>query len=136
MEYGFDAKKVTADIIEWIRGWFRENGEGCSAVIGISGGKDSSVTAALCAAALGRERVVGVMMPNGVQPDIDYSKKLIEHLGIRSVTVTICTSVTYFRSLTALRQSSIGDSFSNTLSAFSIRRDSSSNTLGVQSSMP
>lgn len=89
MEYGFDAKKVTADIIEWIRGWFRENGEGCSAVIGISGGKDSSVTAALCAAALGRERVVGVMMPNGVQPDIDYSKKLIEHLGIRSVTVNI-----------------------------------------------
>lgn len=85
----FNAKKVTSDIIEWIRAWFDVNGAGCTAVIGISGGKDSSVTAALCAAALGKERVVGVMMPNGVQPDIDYSHKLIEHLGIRSYTVNI-----------------------------------------------
>jgi NAD+ synthase len=89
MAYGFSVKKVTNDIVEWIREWFAANGAGCNAVIGISGGKDSSVTAALCAAALGRERVVGVMMPNGVQPDIDYSKMLIEHLGIRSVTVNI-----------------------------------------------
>ncbi len=89
MAYGFNVKKVTNDIVEWIREWFAANGAGCNAVIGISGGKDSSVTAALCAAALGRERVVGVMMPNGVQPDIDYSKMLIEHLGIRSVTVNI-----------------------------------------------
>lgn len=89
MAYGFNVKKVTNDIVEWIREWFAANGAGCSAVIGISGGKDSSVTAALCVAALGRERVVGVMMPNGVQPDIDYSKMLIEHLGIRSVTVNI-----------------------------------------------
>lgn len=89
MEYCFNAKKVTEDVIEWVRGWFEENGPGCNAVIGVSGGKDSSVTAAVCAAALGRERVIGVMMPNGVQPDIDYSEKLIAHLGIRSVTVNI-----------------------------------------------
>ena len=85
----FNVEKVTQSIIEWIRAWFEENGAGCSAVIGISGGKDSSVTAALCAAALGPERVVGVMMPNGVQPDIGYSEELIAHLGIRSVTVNI-----------------------------------------------
>ena len=85
----FNAEKTAQDIIEWVRDWFEVNGPGCNAVIGISGGKDSSVTAAVCAAALGKERVVGVMMPNGIQPDIDYSKMLIEHLGIRSVTVNI-----------------------------------------------
>ena len=85
----FNAAKTAADIIFWIRDWFEANGRDCCAVIGISGGKDSSVTAALCAAALGRDRVVGVMMPNGVQPDIGYSEKLIEHLGIRSVRVNI-----------------------------------------------
>ncbi|MBO4562626.1 MAG: NAD(+) synthase [Clostridia bacterium] len=85
----FNVEKVTKDVIEWVRDWFEVNGPGCNAVIGISGGKDSSVTAAVCAAALGRERVIGVMMPNGVQPDIGYSEKLIEHLGIRSFTVNI-----------------------------------------------
>ena len=85
----FNVEKVTKDVIEWVRDWFEVNGPGCNAVIGISGGKDSSVTAAVCAAALGSERVIGVMMPNGVQPDIGYSEKLIEHLGIRSYTVNI-----------------------------------------------
>ena len=85
----FNVEKVTNDMIEWVRGWFEKNGAGCNAVIGISGGKDSSVTAAVCCAALGKDRVIGVMMPNGVQPDIDYSHKLIEHLGIRSYTVNI-----------------------------------------------
>ncbi|MBO7297571.1 MAG: NAD(+) synthase, partial [Clostridia bacterium] len=77
----FNAEKVTKDIVQWIRDWFDENGKGCNAVIGISGGKDSSVVAALCVAALGKERVIGVLMPNGVQPDIDCSKQLVEHLG-------------------------------------------------------
>lgn len=75
--------------MEWIRAWFEENGPGCNAVIGISGGKDSSVAAALCVEALGRERVIGVTMPNGVQPDIDDSIRLIEHLGIRRYDVNI-----------------------------------------------
>lgn len=85
----FNVEKVTNDMIEWVRAWFEKNGAGCNAVIGISGGKDSSVTAAVCAAALGRERVVGVMMPNGVQPDIDVSEKVIEFLGIRGYCVNI-----------------------------------------------
>ncbi len=89
MACGFDVKKVTEDMIKWVRDWFEANGPGCNCVIGISGGKDSSVTAAVCVAALGKERVIGVMMPNGVQPDIDYSHDVIEHLGIRSYTINI-----------------------------------------------
>lgn len=85
----FDAKKVKNDIVTWIQDWFEENGKGCKAVIGISGGKDSSVVAALCTEALGKENVVGVMMPRGEQFDIDVSKALIEHLGIRGITVNV-----------------------------------------------
>lgn len=85
----FNVEKVAHDMIEWVRNWFAVNGPGCNAVIGISGGKDSSVTAAVCCAALGRDRVVGVLMPNGEQADIDVSKALVEHLGIKSYVVNI-----------------------------------------------
>ena len=78
----FNVEKATQGAIEWIREWFNQNGKGCNAVIGISGGKDSSVVAALCVEALGKERVIGVLMPNGEQPDIDCSKQLVAHLGI------------------------------------------------------
>ena len=85
----FDAKKVKDDIVQWIRDWFEENGPGCNAVIGISGGKDSSVVAALCVEALGKDRVIGIMMPNGVQNDIDVSRKLVNHLDIRGIEIDI-----------------------------------------------
>ena len=85
----FDVKIVKDQVVQWIRDWFEQNGPGCNAVIGISGGKDSSVVAALCAEALGTDRVVGVTMPNGVQSDIDDSMKLINHLGIRHFNVNI-----------------------------------------------
>lgn len=85
----FDAKKVTREIVAWIRDWFELNGKGCNAIVGISGGKDSSVVAALCVEALGKERVLGVLMPNGEQADIDMSQLLVEHLGIRHITVNI-----------------------------------------------
>lgn len=85
----FDAKEVKDACVQWIRDWFQENGPGCNAVLGISGGKDSSICAALCAEALGRDRVIGVTMPNGIQPDIDDSVKLIKHLGIRSYNINI-----------------------------------------------
>ena len=89
----FDAKKVKEDCMAWIRDFFRENGPDCNAVIGISGGKDSSTVAALCAEALGKERVIGVLMPNGVQSDIDAARQLVEHLGIRHYTVNIREAV-------------------------------------------
>ena len=85
----FDAVKTKDACVQWIRDWFEENGKGCNAVLGISGGKDSSVCAALCAEALGAARVIGVTMPNGVQPDIDDSFRLIAHLGIRKYNVNI-----------------------------------------------
>ena len=78
----FDAEKVKTEIVQWIRDWFDKNGKDSPAVIGISGGKDSSVVAALCVEALGNKRVYGVMMPNGIQPDIDMSRLLIAHLQI------------------------------------------------------
>ena len=88
-EYSFDAKKTKDEVVAWIRKFFEENGPGCKAVLGISGGKDSSVCAALCAEALGKDRVVGVLMPNGEQADIDMSRLLVEHLGIPYIVVNI-----------------------------------------------
>ena len=85
----FDAKKVKEELVLWIKNWFKENGDGCKGVLGISGGKDSSVTAALLVEALGKENVVGVMMPNGEQFDIDVSIALAKHLEIKAVTVNI-----------------------------------------------
>lgn len=85
----FNAKAVKDEIVKWIREWFEKNGEGCRAVVGTSGGKDSSVVAALCVEALGKNRVFGVLMPNGEQVDIEYSYKLVEYLGIEYCTVNI-----------------------------------------------
>ncbi len=85
----FDAVRTKDACVAWIRQFFEENGPGCNAVLGISGGKDSSVVAALCAEALGRERVIGVLMPNGEQADIDMAYRLVEHLGIRHYVVNI-----------------------------------------------
>lgn len=85
----FDAKRVKDDIVAWIRDWFEVNGKGCPAVLGISGGKDSSVCAALCVEALGADRVIGVLMPKGEQFDIDMSHLLCDHLGIRRYVINI-----------------------------------------------
>ena len=89
----FNAKETKERCVQWIRDWFEANGKGCNAVIGISGGKDSSIVAALCVEALGRDRVIGVLMPNGVQADISDSELLVSHLGIRSYTVNIRAAV-------------------------------------------
>ena len=85
----FDAKKVKNELVTWIRNWFKANGSGCNAVIGISGGKDSTVVAALCVEALGKDRVIGVMMPQGYQRDRNDAVRLIKHLGIRHITANI-----------------------------------------------
>lgn len=85
----FDARKIKDGCVDWIRSFFQENGPDCNAVVGISGGKDSSVVAALCVEALGKERVLGVLMPCGQQHDIDMAYKLVHHLGIRHYEVNI-----------------------------------------------
>ena len=89
----FDAMRITSDCVAWIRNFFEENGKGCNAVVGISGGKDSSVVAALCVQALGRERVIGVLMPCGEQHDIDCAYALVRHLGIRHYVVNVADAV-------------------------------------------
>lgn len=91
--YEFNVGRVKDACVDWIRDFFEKNGPDCNAIIGISGGKDSSVVAALCVEALGKDRVVGVLMPCGEQSDIDMAKCLVEHLGIRSVEVNIKKTV-------------------------------------------
>lgn len=85
----FDAKKATEATVKWIRDWFEQNGPGCNAIIGISGGKDSSIAAALLVEALGSDRVIGVLMPNGEQSDLDMAQLLVDHLGIEHYIVNI-----------------------------------------------
>jgi NAD+ synthase len=85
----FNAVEVKNNILLWINNWFEKNGKGCNAVVGISGGKDSAITAALCVNALGKERVYGVLMPNGQQQDINVSKNIVEYLGISCLEINI-----------------------------------------------
>lgn len=85
--------KIKDDCVQWIKSWFLKNGHKCNAIVGISGGIDSSVVAALCVEALGKNRVIGVLMPNGVQSDIEYAYKLVNHLGIESIEINIKDSV-------------------------------------------
>ena len=89
----FNAEKVKNECVAWIRDFFEKNGKDCNAVVGISGGKDSSVVAALCVEALGKDRVIGVLMPNGTQSDIADSRWLVQHLGIKHFTVDISGAV-------------------------------------------
>lgn len=89
----FDAIKVKNACVEWIREFFENNGKGCNAVLGISGGKDSSVAAALCVEALGKDRVIGVLMPCGEQHDIDAAYMLVNHLGIKHYVINIKDAV-------------------------------------------
>ena len=91
--YKFNAEKVKNECVQWIRDFFENNGKGCNAVVGISGGKDSSIVAALCVEALGRDRVIGVLMPNGEQADIDMAKLLVDTLGIKHFIVNIKDAV-------------------------------------------
>jgi len=86
---GFNAIEVKNKCVDWIREFFEKNGKDCNAVVGISGGKDSSIVAALCVEALGKDRVIGVLMPNGEQSDISYSYFLCGNLGIKFATVPI-----------------------------------------------
>ena len=90
----FDAKKVTQEIVTWIADYFHNNASPeTKAVVGISGGKDSSVVAALCVEALGKDRVLGVLMPQGRQHDIDVSYDLCETLGIKYIEINIAAPV-------------------------------------------
>ena len=112
-------EKTKNEIVQWIREYFAANGPACDAVIGISGGKDSSITAALLAEALGKDRVVGVMMPNGVQSDISDSQEIVDLLGIKNVTVNIKDG---FDGLSSAINNALSES--DTVSVDTLSRDS------------
>lgn len=88
----FNAMETKNACVKWIRDWFEQNGKGCTAVLGISGGADSTIAAALCKEALGKDRVLGVLMPNGTQPDIDDSYEVVKLLDIRHVYADISST--------------------------------------------
>lgn len=85
----FNALQVKTELIAWLKALFETQGAGCKAVVGISGGKDSTISAALCVEALGKERVVGVLMPNGAQHDIEDARSVVKHLGITAYEINI-----------------------------------------------
>lgn len=85
----FNAHECAVGCIDWVKDYFDKNGQDCNAVIGISGGKDSTVVAALCVEALGNDRVIGVLMPNGIQDDIDDARLVANLLGIRKYEFNI-----------------------------------------------
>lgn len=92
--YRFNTEETTKKLIEWVQTYFKETASpDTKAVLGISGGKDSSVAAAICVKALGRDRVVGLLMPKGEQSDIDCSQLLVNTLGIENYTINIGETV-------------------------------------------
>lgn len=86
--YNFNAKKNAEGCIQWIKDWFEKNGKDCKAVLGVSGGKDSTICAALCAQALGAENVIGVSMPDTNQTEND-ADKICKYLGIKYICAPI-----------------------------------------------
>ena len=126
-EYNFDVEKITAEVVEWIQKWISDNGnERTKVVIGISGGKDSSVVSALLVRALGKERVIGVMMPNGEQKDISDSQTIVSYLGIQNFTVNIAKAYlgiqSAFEEAGAVFDDDIEDRLSNDSLLFSSER--------------
>jgi len=86
----FDARRVLNQKIDWLRDYMQENAKPeTKIVVAISGGKDSSIVAAICACALGPERVLGVLLPQGQQDDTEFSHDLCKHLDIPNVTLNI-----------------------------------------------
>jgi len=91
-----DYSRLKDDCIQWIRDWFAQNGPQCNAVLGMSGGKDSTVAAALCKEALGADRVIGVALPSGSQ-SINEADEICKFLGIKYICINIGDAEAAFR---------------------------------------
>ena len=103
-----DYIKLKDQCVQWIRDWFERNGKGCRAVLGMSGGKDSTVAAALCVEALGKENVVGVAMPAEGQ-SLNGADEICEYLGIRYICAPIAGIIRGFDDVRAV----VEEGFSN-----------------------
>lgn len=93
--YKFNVEKCYEEIIKWTREWFEKNGNDKKAIIGMSGGKDSTITAALLVKSLGKERVIGVMMPD-INQGLNDADKICEWLGIKCMKVDLAEITTAF----------------------------------------
>lgn len=96
--YKFDVEKNVQNCIQWIKDWFEKNGPGCNAIIGLSGGKDSTIAAKLLAMALGPERVIGVAMPDYGQ-GVNDADKIADYLGIKYLKAPIENIVSGFNGM-------------------------------------
>ena len=98
--YTFNALEVKNRLVAWIREWFEKNGNGCNAIVGLSGGKDSTIMAGLCVEALGKDRVIGVGMPDKGQ-DLHGADEIAAYFGIRFVEANIGGMTTALRQMFA-----------------------------------
>ena len=97
-DYNFDANHELNKCVEWTRQWFEENGKGCNAVIGMSGGKDSTIAAAILCLALGCDRVIGVAMPDEGQ-SINDADKICKYLGMKYIEAPIGKMTAAFKNM-------------------------------------
>lgn len=89
MEKIFNPKKEFDNIVNWTKEWFSENAPNKPAIVGISGGKDSTITAGLLCTALGKDRVCGVILPNGNQKDLDIAIDVCKNMDISYIVINI-----------------------------------------------
>ena len=88
--YSFNAEQVTKSLIEWVQNWFAENGANAKAIVGMSGGKDSTVAAAILCKAIGSDRVIGVGMPDvETGQGLNDADKICEYLNMTFYNVNI-----------------------------------------------
>lgn len=85
----FNAPVIAEAIPHWIAEYFKENGPAAPCIIGMSGGKDSTITATCCVNALGKQRVIGILMPDGQQKDLQDAKEVCNFLGIKYIEYNI-----------------------------------------------
>lgn len=86
-----EIERITAQLREQVLGTLRRKG----AVVGLSGGIDSSLVAALCVQALGKDKVLGLFMPEHHSSDdaLHLGQLLANHLGIESVEENIAPAL-------------------------------------------
>ena len=110
-QYAFDAERARDGLVSALRALAAAQGF-TRVVLGVSGGKDSTVCAALCARALGPENVYGVMLPDGEQKDISDSRRVCEALGINKRTINIGAMHDALKDVTDQRQATaVGGEF-------------------------